>query len=45
MRRKEGKPCKRKNCPYYNEIIKKCESCEWNPYSVWREHKKNTTEN
>lgn len=39
MRRKEYKPCKRKNCPYYNEITKKCESCEWNRNSIWIEIK------
>ena len=39
MRRKESKPCKRKNCSYYNEITKKCVSCEWNPDAVWVECK------
>ena len=39
MRRKESKSCKRKKCPYYNEITKKCESCELNPNSVWIEKK------
>lgn len=39
MRRKEDNPCKRKKCPYYNEITKKCEVCDWNPYSAWTEKK------
>ena len=39
MRRKEYKSCKRKNCPYYNEITRKCESCEWNRNSTWTEIK------
>lgn len=37
MRRKENKPCKRKDCPYYNEITSKCQYCEWNPDAVWTE--------
>ena len=39
MRRKESKSCKRKNCPYYDEITNKCKYCEWNSSSVWAERK------
>lgn len=39
MIRKENKSFKRENCPYYNEITKKCEYCELNPDSVWTECK------
>lgn len=39
MRTSKGKPCKRKNCPFYSEITKKCQSCDWNPNSVWTEKK------
>lgn len=39
MRRKEYKSCKRKKCPYYNEITKKYRCCEWNPNSLWMESK------
>ena len=35
MRRRENKPCKRTTCPYYYEITDKCQSCDWNPESVW----------
>lgn len=37
MRRRKTKLCKRKKCPYYNKTTNKCQSCEWNPDSVWVE--------
>lgn len=41
--KRQNKPCKRKKCSYYNEIMKRCESCEWNPNSIWTENKKYVT--
>ena len=40
MKVKKEKPCKRKNCPYYNIYYEKCSDCELNPNSLWKTYKK-----
>ena len=41
MRKKTiTKPCKRRNCPYYNTYFEKCVKCEWNPDAVWTSKEK-----
>lgn len=40
MKVKKEKPCKRKNCPYYNIYYEKCSDCELNPNSLWTTYKK-----
>lgn len=36
MKIKTEKSCKRKKCPYYDSLTTTCESCEWNPKSIWK---------
>ena len=39
------KKCKRKKCPYYNEISIKCIYCEWHPDSLWVSNTKEENNN